>query len=160
MGVSGSGKTEIGQRLAAALGGEFYDADGYHPPANIAKMSAGHPLDDDDRWPWFRRLREEIIETCPPGVTRVLACSALKRRYRDFLRATRPGAVRVIFLDGDYETIYQRMATRQHFMRESMLRSQFAALEPPAPGEDAITLQVDQAPEAILAEARLALDVP
>ena len=90
MGVSGSGKTEVGRRLAGALGGEFFDADAYHPAANVAKMSAGIPLTDDDRRPWFERLVREVIEACPDGATRVLACSALKKTYRDWLRAARP----------------------------------------------------------------------
>jgi gluconokinase len=106
MGVSGSGKTEVGRRLAGVLagvlGGEFFDADAYHPAANVAKMSAGIPLTDDDRRPWFERLAREIIAPCPEGATRVLACSALKKTYRDWLRAARPGAVRFVHLDGSF----------------------------------------------------------
>lgn len=152
MGVSGSGKTEIGQRLAAALSGEFYDADAFHPPANIAKMSAGQPLNDEDRWPWLQRLRDEIIDSCPLGVIRVLACSALKRRYRDFLRATRPAIIQLVYLEGDYDTIYARMAARQHFMRESMLRSQFEALEAPLPDEHVIAVSTLLAPDQVVSE--------
>lgn len=138
MGVSGSGKTEVGRRLAGALGGEFFDADAYHPAANVAKMSAGIPLTDDDRRPWFERLAREVIEACPDGAMRVLACSALKKTYRDWLRAARPGAVRFVHLDGSFELIYGRMAARKdHFMRADMLRSQFATLEHPSDyGED------------------------
>lgn len=152
MGVSGSGKTEIGQRLAVTLGGEFFDADNFHPPANVAKMSSGQPLNDDDRWPWLQRLREEIIESCPEGATRVLACSALKRRYRDFLRATRPEAVQLVYLEGDYDTIYSRMAARRHFMRESMLRSQFETLEPPDDVEKPVRVSIVSSPDEIVAE--------
>jgi len=145
MGVSGSGKTEVGRALAAALGGEFFDADGYHPSANVAKMSAGLPLTDEDRRPWFERLAREVIAPCAPGTTRVLACSALKKVYRDWLRAAKPGGVRLVHLAGDFETIHGRMAARKnHFMRADMLRSQFATLEEPAgPVEqDVVTVSV------------------
>lgn len=145
MGVSGSGKTEVGRGLAAALGASFFDADGFHPPANVAKMSAGTPLTDDDREPWFERLTRDVISPCAPGETRVLACSALKKAYRDRLRAAKPGAVRFVHLAGTFETIHGRMASRQgHFMRAEMLRSQFATLEDPATlGEmDVVTVSV------------------
>lgn len=133
MGVSGSGKTEVGRALADALRAGFYDADGFHPPENVAKMSAGSPLTDADRQPWFDRLDRDVIRSCPPGETRVLACSALKRTYRDRLRAARPGSVSFIHLVGDFDTIHDRMTARQgHFMRAEMLRSQFATLEDPA----------------------------
>jgi len=147
MGVSGSGKTEVGRGLAAALGGTFFDADGFHPPANVAKMSAGTPLTDDDRLPWFERLSREVIGPCAPGETRVLACSALKKSYRDRLRAAKPGAVRFVHLAGDFETIHGRMAARQgHFMRAEMLRSQFATLEDPAALGEADVVTVSVAP--------------
>jgi len=137
MGVSGSGKTEVGHALARALGASFYDADEFHPPSNIAKMSTGIPLTDEDRAPWFDRLELDVIRPCPPGQTRVLACSALKRTYRDRLRAAHPGAVRFIHLAGDFETLLQRMTSRQeHFMRAEMLRSQCATLEPPDPATE------------------------
>jgi gluconokinase len=152
MGVSGSGKTEIGQRVARVLGGSFFDSDEYHPPANIAKMSAGVPLDDDDRWPWYERVRREVIERCAPGETRVLACSALKRSHRNFLRATRPEAVRFIQLVGDYDLIFGRLSLRQgHFMRAEMLRSQFETLELAEPDE-AMIVSIDTTPEEIVAE--------
>jgi gluconokinase len=153
MGVSGSGKTEVGRALATALGGTFFDADGYHPPANVAKMSAGTPLTDDDRWPWFDRLGREVLAPCAPGETRVLACSALKKVYRDRLRAAAPGAVRFVHLAGDFETIHGRMAARQgHFMKAEMLRSQFATLEDPAAlGEtDALHVSILPPIEAIV----------
>jgi gluconokinase len=145
MGVSGSGKTEVGRGLAAALGAGFFDADEYHPPANVAKMSAGTPLTDDDRRPWFDRLDREVIAPCAPGETRVLACSALKKIHRDRLRAASPGAVRFVHLAGDFDTIHGRMTARQgHFMRAEMLRSQFATLEDPAAqGEqDVLTVSI------------------
>lgn len=132
MGVSGSGKTEVGRALAAALGGKFFDADRFHPPANVEKMSAGIPLTDEDRWPWFDRLESVVIAPCVPGETRVLACSALKKAYRDRLRAASPGLLHFVHLVGDFETIHGRMAARQgHFMKAEMLRSQFATLEDP-----------------------------
>ncbi|MFN0125560.1 MAG: gluconokinase [Verrucomicrobiales bacterium] len=147
MGVSGSGKTEVGLALAAALDAGFYDADGFHPPENVAKMSAGTPLTDVDRQPWFDRLDRDVIRPCPPGETRVLACSALKRAYRDRLRAARPGSVRFLHLVGDFDTIHDRMTARQgHFMRAEMLRSQFATLEDPALTGEPDVLAVSIAP--------------
>lgn len=154
MGVSGCGKTEVGTRLAARLGGDFFDADGFHPPENIAKMSAGEPLTDADRAPWFDRMEREVIAPCPPGAVRVLACSALKKRYRDRLRAALPwpGVMRFVHLEGAYELIFSRMSARHdHFMREDMLRSQFAALEPPRPEEepDVLALSIEPSVEVI-----------
>ncbi len=154
MGVSGSGKSEVGARLAAALHGTFSDADGFHPPENVAKMSAGTPLTDADRWPWLQRLRDGVVDACPAGATHLLACSALRRSYRDFLRATRPDAVRFVFLDGSYDEIFARMQHRAHFMRESMLRSQFDALERPHAGEtDVIRVNADQPLDDVVADA-------
>ena len=136
MGVSGAGKTEIGSRLAARLGGRFFDADSFHPPGNIARMSAGEPLTDADRWPWFDRMRRDVITAAPAGETWVLACSALKKSYREWLRKPDEDDVQFIFLNGDYDTIFNRMTARtDHFMREGMLRSQFATLEPPTTDE-------------------------
>jgi gluconokinase len=150
MGVSGSGKTEIGQRLARRLGGSFFDSDQYHPAANIAKMSAGIPLTDEDRWPWYQRLRNEVIDPCAPAEIRVLACSALKRSHRAFLRAGRPEAVRFIHLVGDYDLIFGRLSMRTgHFMRPEMLRSQFETLEPTEPGE-ALVVSVEGEPGEIV----------
>ena len=161
MGVSGSGKTEVGRGLARALGGLFFDADGFHPPANVAKMSAGTPLTDDDRQPWFDRLEREVLAPCAPGETRVLACSALKKSYRDRLRAARPGAVRFVHLAGDFDTIHGRMTARQgHFMRAEMLRSQFATLEDPAAlGEtDVLSVSILPPVETIVRDAAAALE--
>jgi gluconokinase len=152
MGVAGSGKTVVGSRLAARLGGRFFDADEFHPPENIVKMAAGVPLSDDDRQPWFAGMRREVVEAAPPGTTWVLACSALKKSYRDFLRHPDETDVRFVFLDGDYDLIFARMAQRKdHFMREGMLRSQFETLERPDAWE-AMTVGVDQSPDAIVAE--------
>ncbi len=164
MGVSGSGKTEVGRALAAALGARFFDADGFHPPENIAKMSAGTPLTDADREPWFERLAADVIRPCAPGETRVLACSALKRAYRDRLRAAKPGAVRFIHLAGDFQTIHDRMIARtDHFMRADMLRSQFATLEDPAATGETGVITVDikpPVPEIVKAALRKLAERP
>lgn len=131
MGVSGSGKTAVGKALAAKLGWDFYDADDFHPPANIAKMAAGIPLNDDDRTPWLESLRDLIsscLQTNRPGV---LACSALKERYRQILLVGNSG-VRLVYLKGSYDQIRARMETRNgHYMKPAMLSSQFEALEEP-----------------------------
>ena len=135
MGVSGAGKTAIGEALATELGWRFIDADDYHPEANVAKMAAGEPLDDQDRWPWLVRLN--LILRGEENA--VLACSALKERYRARL-AEGVGQVEWIHLKGDFDLIRSRLLQRQHrYMPASLLESQFAALEPPA---RAITVDV------------------
>jgi len=137
MGVSGSGKTTLGRVLASRLGCEFIDADDHHPPENVAKMAAGVPLEDPDRWPWLERLNALLRASERTGV--VLACSALKQAYRERLRVG-IGDFRLVFLDGSIETIRARLGARAHrYMPASLLESQFAALE--APG-DAITVDV------------------
>ena len=138
MGVCGAGKTKVGQTLASSLDWPFYDADQFHPPANVAKMSAGTPLSDDDRWPWLDRIADELRAILAKGGHAVLACSALKQAYRD--RLARAGDVRFVYLKGDLETIAARLATRKHeYMPASLLPSQFAALEEP---RDAIVIDV------------------
>jgi len=135
IGVSGAGKTAIGEALATELGWRFIDADDYHPEANVAKMAAGEPLDDQDRWPWLVRLN--LILRGEENA--VLACSALKERYRARL-AEGVGQVEWIHLKGDFDLIRSRLLQRQHrYMPASLLESQFAALEPPA---RAITVDV------------------
>ena len=135
MGVSGAGKTAIGEALARELGWRFIDADDHHPEANVAKMAAGQPLDDEDRWPWLDRLNVLLKEEKQA----VLACSALKERYRSRL-AEGIGRIEWIYLKGDFDLIHSRLAQRQHrYMPASLLASQFAALEPPA---RAITVDV------------------
>lgn len=150
MGVSGSGKTTVGQRLADALGGTFHDGDDFHPPENVRKMASGEPLNDADRWPWLRAIRSFIEKRVRDDVT-VIACSALKHTYRDLLSGDEDEVV-WIFLRGDYELIRERMDTRHdHFFDADLLRSQFDALE--APGdEEAIVVDVDDTPEAIVDE--------
>jgi len=138
MGVSGSGKTKIGRALAASLGWPFYDADDLHPPANVAKMSAGIPLTDDDRWPWLDRIVDELARAGANGGSAVLACSALRQVYRD--RLARAGDVRFVYLKGDLEMIAARLAVRSHkYMPASLLPSQFATLEEPA---DALVIDI------------------
>lgn len=138
MGVSGSGKSTVGQALAGALGWQFFDADDFHPPANVAKMAAGLPLVDADRWPWLDRIVDELKSVAARGGQAVLACSALREAYRERLR--RAGDVRFVFLQGDQATIAARLAERTHkYMPPSLLPSQFATLEPPA---DALAVDV------------------
>lgn len=135
MGVSGSGKSVVGQALATALGWPFIEGDDYHPPANVAKMAAGTPLNDGDRRPWYDRLAVEMATILASGGNAVLACSALKQSYRDRLAqaAKKPGDVRFVYLKGDFNTIAARLETRQHrYMPASLLGSQFATLEEPA----------------------------
>jgi len=150
MGTTGAGKTTIGTMLAAQLNWQFTDADTFHPPANIEKMSHGTPLNDADRAPWLEAMRKAILEWIAVGKNVVLACSALKRAYRDELR---PGPeVRIIYLKGDYALFAERIHHRHgHFAGEGILAGQFADLEEPA---DAITIDAAQLPEQIVAEIR------
>jgi gluconokinase len=131
MGVSGSGKTVVGRALAQSLGWDFYDADDFHPPANIAKMSAGIPLTDDDRAPWLNLLHEKLLESRGESRNCVMACSALKAKYRKVL-FDGVSNFQVVYLKGGYDLISQRMQTRTgHYMKPEMLKSQFDALEEP-----------------------------
>ena len=156
MGVSGSGKTTVGQLLADALGAEFAEGDAYHPPANIEKMRRGIPLEDADRWPWLQTLAAQIERWLAAGTTAVLACSALKQRYRDVLANGRPG-VRFVHLHGDKALIRSRLDRRRgHYMPATLLDSQFGALEPPG---NAITVDVAGTPEAIAAAIVRELDI-
>lgn len=152
MGVSGAGKSTVGPLIAQRLGVRFDDADSFHPPANVAKMSRGAPLDDTDRGPWLDAIGAHLA--AHEGIGCVVTCSALKRAYRDRLRAAAPG-LRLVFLQGDLALIAARQAARQgHFMPASLIASQFATLEPPAPEEAAIMLDVAATPDA-LAEAAI-----
>ena len=153
MGVAGSGKTTIGSKLAAALGWSFRDADDFHPPANIAKMSAGIPLTDEDRAPWLAAIHAHIDACLARGESAVATCSALKESYRQAVISD-PAHVKLVYLHGDFALLLQRLNQRQgHFMKEGMLRSQFEALEPP---RDALTLDVAQPPEKLVADIRAA----
>ncbi|WP_439551120.1 gluconokinase [Falsiroseomonas sp.] len=155
MGVSGAGKSTVGQAIAAALGLPFADADDFHPEANIAKMSRGEALNDDDRWPWLAAIGAHLAAHRGRGC--VVTCSALKHVYRDALREAAPD-LRLVFLTGDPALVAARQAARQnHFMPPSLVASQFATLEPPAPEEAAITLDVGATPETLATAAINAL---
>jgi gluconokinase len=131
MGVAGAGKTTIGKALAEELGWRFLDADDYHPPENVAKMAAGVPLDDADRRPWLAKINEALLELQSAGSSAVLACSALKASYREQL-ARGVKDLEVVYLYGTFDLIEGRMNGRKHrFMPAALLKSQFAALEPP-----------------------------
>ncbi len=150
MGISGAGKSTLGPLLAARLGLTFRDADDFHPPANIEKQRAGIPLTDDDRWPWLDAIGAHLAAR-PEGA--IVGCSALKRTYRDRLRAASPRLV-FLYLMGDTALIAARQAARRdHFMPPSLLASQIATLEPPEEGEDVIPLDIARAPGALVEEA-------
>jgi gluconokinase len=151
MGVASSGKTTVAEGLAKQLGWPFRDADSFHPPANIAKMSAGTPLEDADRWPWLDTIVSWMDSRAAAGENGVATCSALKRAYRDRLRQTKAD-IRFVHLSGSREVLAARMAARQHhFMPSSLLDSQLATLEVPTPEENVLTVSVDQEPEMIVA---------
>ena len=148
MGVSGCGKSSVGAGLATRLGLNYRDGDDLHPPENVAKMRAGMPLTDGDRWPWLDRVGQVLLAEAPV----IVGCSALKRAYRDRIRTAAGGPVTFVHLAGSQEVIAARMALRQgHYMPLSLLDSQFAALEPPA-AEEAITVSIDQPLEALVAD--------
>lgn len=161
MGVSGSGKTVVGRRLAVAIGSRFYDADDLHPPENVARMRAGTPLTDADREPWLVRLGALVDDTLAdegPGI--VLACSALKRAYRHRLRVDDP-RVRLVHLAGPEPVIRARIEARtDHYMPASLLPSQLAALEAPGPDENPLTVDVAATPDDIVAAILAALAGP
>jgi len=160
MGVSGSGKSTIADRLAARLGWRYEDGDRFHPPANVAKMSAGQPLTDEDRWPWLQAIADEIDRLSAAGQRAVVACSALKRSYRNILVHGR-GDIRIVFLNGTQDLIADRLAARKgHFMPPGLLASQFKTLEPPQPGERPITVSIDAPVEAIVDDIISQLKVP
>lgn len=147
MGVSGCGKSSIGAAFAAARGLRFIDGDHLHPPANIAKMSRGAALDDDDRRPWLDLVGDALV-----GGDMVIACSALKRTYRDQIRHRAGAPVMFLFLQGDRETLLTRMASRAgHFMPKSLLDSQLVTLEPLMADEAHLTENITQTPAQIIA---------
>lgn len=147
MGVAGSGKTTIGGLLSRRLGWTFFDADDFHPEANVAKMAAGVGLEDEDRWPWLERVRDKIKGEIGAARPAVFACSALKRSYREFLVSAHP-EVKLVYLRGEASVIAARIAARSgHFMKEKMLASQLAALEEPS---DCAVVDVSASPEEIV----------
>jgi gluconokinase len=164
MGVSGCGKSTTGAALSKRLGWPFRDADSFHPPANIAKMSRGVPLDDDDRWPWLAAIAQWIDARCAASQPAIVSCSALKRAYRSRIVGGRKG-VRLVYLAGDMGLIGQRLQTRKdHFMPASLLESQFAALEEPGEDEQPLVVSIALSPQhvvdTIIERLRLAPEEP
>jgi gluconokinase len=159
MGVSGCGKSTIGALLAARLRWEFQDADWFHPASNIDKMHSGIPLTDEDRWPWLDAVAASIDTTRRSGGHAVVACSALKRSYRDVLIGERFD-VRLVYLKGDETLIARRMAARhEHFMPRSLLHSQFQALEEPGADENPIIVSIEPQPREIVAQILSAMNM-
>lgn len=156
MGVSGSGKSHVGAALARACGVDFVEGDALHPAANIVKMGAGIPLDDADRRPWLAAIAAAIAEHRGQGV--VVACSALRRAYRDVLRRADPD-LRLLYLRVPHDELARRMRERRHFMPPSLLDSQLATLEEPAADEHAVVLESAGSLEATIAAARTALSI-
>jgi gluconokinase len=155
MGVCGAGKSTTGKALADSLGWPFFDGDDFHPEANVARMAAGQPLTDADRWPWIERIAEAMRGILDQGGNAVFACSALKTAHRQ--RMQRAGDVRIVFLNGDAETIGPRLAARtQHFMPASLLPSQFAALEVPG---DALVVDIRETIATQVARIRDGLSI-
>jgi carbohydrate kinase (thermoresistant glucokinase family) len=150
MGVSGSGKTTIAKGVADAKGWTLVEGDTFHPPANVAKMAAGTPLTDEDRWPWLHAIAAAIDADRARGESAVVACSALRRAYRDILIGDRPD-VRLVYLRGSQALIGERMRARKgHFMPPALLDSQFQTLEEPGPDENPITVEIGGTPDEIV----------
>jgi gluconokinase len=156
MGVAGVGKTTVGRLLAEKQGWAFFDADDFHPAANVEKMSSGIPLTDEDRWPWLAQLRESMRTEAAAGGNAIYACSALRNSYREYL-AEAGSFVRFVYLKGDRELILERIRTRAgHFMREEMLAGQFQVLEEP---EGCLTVEVDAPPAEVVRRVREGLGI-
>ena len=152
-GVSGAGKTTVGELLARELGWHFLEADDFHPAANIEKMRSGYPLTDEDRAPWLERLRDQIKRSLTAGECTVLACSALKRKYRQRLRVD--GEVKLVFLRGSYALISEQLSHRRgHFLDRALLQSQFDDLEEPQPDESALTIELGRTPQELVKEIK------
>lgn len=160
MGVSGSGKTTVAQGVAKATGFRFAEGDDFHSQANRDKMASGHPLTDEDRWPWLRTIGEWISERTAAGESTVVTCSALKRTYRDLLREERP-EVSFCHVDVDIEELQQRVANRKgHYMPASLLQSQLDTLEPLDDDEPGVTVLTSGDPDQVLQQVLTALDLP
>jgi carbohydrate kinase (thermoresistant glucokinase family) len=152
MGVASSGKTSLGERLAERLGWPFRDADSFHPPENVAKMSSGTPLTDEDRKPWLAAIAAWIDDLRSSGGNGIVTCSALRRAYREVIVGDRPD-VALVYLKGSRELIGERMAARKHhFMPPALLDSQFATLEEPGPDENPLVVSVAASKEAVVEE--------
>ena len=158
MGVSGCGKSTVGQKLASRLGLAFIDGDDLHPKSNKDKMAAGHPLNDDDRRPWLETIGEALAASVAAGTPAIIACSALKRSYRDLLRSCEPGTV-FVHLSGSPELIQSRLDERSHeYMPPTLLASQLNTLEAIASDEAAVEVEVSLSPDEIVAVVALHLD--
>ncbi|MCQ1834312.1 gluconokinase [Neorhizobium galegae] len=154
MGVSGSGKTSVGEHLAARLGCAFVEGDRLHPEANVAKMAKGIPLTDDDRWPWLDLIGNELARARGRSESVVVSCSALKQTYRDRLRRESGGTLYFVFLTGDPKVLEQRMGARTgHFMPASLLQSQLATLESPEHEAGVVTVDIDASVDIIVDKA-------
>jgi gluconokinase len=157
-GVSGAGKTTVGKMLAEQLGWRFIEGDDFHPAANIEKMRNGHPLTDEDRWPWLDCLRKQIEQLLSTGENGVLACSMLKRAYRDRLRVS--DEVKFVFLRGDYALVEKQLRSRHgHFMNAALLQSQLDDLEQPQPDENVLTIELGPAPLQIVEKIETKLNL-
>lgn len=153
MGVSGCGKSTIARSVASIAQWPFGEGDDFHPPANVAKMHAGTPLTDDDRWPWLRTIADWMRGEAAAGRSCVVTCSALKRAYRDLLGDRLPG-ICFVHLHGDRQVLHDRIAARSdHFMPSTLLQSQFDALEPLQPGESGVVLNVAADPDTLVSQA-------
>ncbi|NTF40981.1 gluconokinase [Rhizobium rhizogenes] len=151
MGVSGSGKTSIGEGVAARLGVHFIEGDALHPAANVEKMSKGIPLTDEDRWPWLEKIGQEIAASLSKGEGIAVSCSALKRTYRERLRAAAGGHLYFVYLDGSKELLTKRMGERKgHFMPASLLESQLQTLEVPTGEPGVVTVDIDDTIDGIV----------
>ncbi len=158
MGVSGSGKSSVGEGIANGLNAKFIDGDDLHPRNNIDKMAMGEPLTDADRAPWLERVRDAAYSLDRKNERGVIVCSSLKKAYRDLIREGNDHLV-FVYLDGDFVLIRDRMASRVgHFMKEDMLRSQFEALECPKGEDDVLAISIDQPLDAVVAQAIAAID--
>ncbi|MBC2771829.1 gluconokinase [Rhizobium sp. AQ_MP] len=159
MGVSGCGKTSVGEMLASRLGLPFVEGDVLHPQSNVAKMAAGTPLTDEDRWPWLTVIGERMADALARGEGIVVSCSALKKIYRDHLRAATAGRLSFVYLEGSRELLGRRMGARTgHFMPLTLLESQLATLEIPTGEPGVVTVSIDQPVEGIVADALDHLD--
>lgn len=154
MGVSGCGKTSVGAALAERLGLSFVEGDVLHPPANVEKMAKGTPLTDADRWPWLETIGALMAEALAKGEGIIVSCSALKRTYRERLRAAAGGKLRFVYLSGSRELLTERMGARTgHFMPLSLLESQLQTLEVPSGEEGVVTVDIDQGVDGIVDDA-------